>query len=134
VFNAELHHDRIEAAIAAAERRTSGEMRVVLQGGEVDDPTAAAAKEFAKLGMHRTAARNAVLSFVAPEARKFAVFGDEGIYQKCPPHFWEDVAAAMQDRFRAGDPTTALVDGITRAGELLAREFPRQDDDVDELS
>ena len=134
VFEEQLDHGRIEAAIAAAEKRTSGEIRVVLKAGEVDDPTAAAAHEFAALGMHKTAERNAVLFFVAPEARKFAVFGDEGIHQKCPPDFWADVAAAMQSHFRAGDPTTALVEGITRAGNLLGQEFPHQSDDVNELS
>ncbi|WP_221031467.1 TPM domain-containing protein [Actomonas aquatica] len=134
VFNEQLDHERIEQAITAAELRTSGEIRVVLKAGEVDDPTAEAAAEFAKLAMHKTAERNAVLFLVAPEARKFAVFGDEGIHQKCPPDFWSEVAAAMQQHFRAGDPTTALVEGISRAGTLLGQEFPRQDDDVDELS
>ena len=74
-----------------------------------------------------------MLFFVAPEARKFAVFGDEGIHVKCPPAFWTEVAAVMERHFRAGDPSTALVEGINRAGELLAREFPYQRDDVDEL-
>ncbi len=134
VFNEQLDHGRIETAIAAAERCTSGEIRVVLKAGAVDDATATAAQEFAKLGMHKTALRNAVLFLVAPEARKFAVFGDEGIHQKCPAHFWTDVAAAMQSHFRANDPTTALVEGITRAGNLLAAEFPHQSDDVNELS
>ncbi|MCF3651486.1 TPM domain-containing protein [Synoicihabitans lomoniglobus] len=134
VFNEQLDHPRIEAAIAAAEMKTSGEIRVVLQAGPVEDATASAAQEFAHLKMHRTAERNAVLFFVAPEARKFAVYGDEGIHQKCPPNFWTEVAAAMEKHFRADDPTTALVEGITRAGNLLVAEFPRQSDDVDELS
>ena len=132
-FSESLEAARIEAAITEAELRTSGEIRVVLQAGKVDDPTARAEKEFAKLKMHQTAERNAVLFFVAPDARRFAVFGDKGIYEKCGPEFWQDVAAAMETHFRAGDPTAALVEGITRAGELLAKEFPRQSDDVDEL-
>ena len=132
-FSESLEAARIEAAITEAELRTSGEIRVVLQAGKVDDPTARAEKEFAKLKMHQTAERNAVLFFVAPDARRFAVFGDKGIHEKCGPEFWQDVAAAMETHFRAGDPTAALVEGITRAGELLAKEFPRQSDDVDEL-
>lgn len=133
IFNEQLDHERIETAIGAAERNTSGEIRVVLKAGPVDDATAAAAREFAKLGMHKTAARNAVLFLVAPEARKFAVFADQGIHTKCPAAFWTEVATIMERHFRAGDPTTALVEGINRAGDLLGREFPFQRDDIDEL-
>jgi uncharacterized membrane protein len=34
-------------------------------------------------------------------------------------------AEAMGSRFRSGDFTDGVVHGITRAGELLARTFPR---------
>jgi uncharacterized membrane protein len=133
-FSKSLDTARIEQAITAAELRTSGEIRVVLQSGKVKDPTAAAAKEFAKLKMHETAERNAVIFLVAPDARCFAVFGDKGIHEKCPPDFWTEIAASMEIHFRAADPSQALVEGITRAGDLLAVEFPRQSNDKDELS
>ena len=64
-FSQTLDTTRIEQSITDAELRTSGEIRVVLQSGKVDDPTAAAEKEFAKLKMHETAERNAVLFLVA---------------------------------------------------------------------
>lgn len=133
VFNEELDLARIEAAIAAAERLTSGELRVVLQAGPVEDAVAAAAREFARLRMHATAERNGVLFLVAPEARRFAVFGDEGIHRRCPAAFWKEVAGAMEHHFRLGDPTTALVEGVGRAGRMLGQEFPRRSDDTDEL-
>ncbi len=132
-FTQKLDTARLEQAITAAELRTSGEVRVVLQAGRVADPTERAALEFKKLKMHETAERNAVLFFVAPDARCFAVFGDQGVHAKCGDTFWQDVATAMEAHFKAGDPTAALVEGIGRAAELLAKEFPRQDDDRDEL-
>ena len=133
-FSKQLDNTRIEQAINDAENLTSGEIRVVLQAGKVEDPVQRAEKEFARLKMQETAERNGVLFFVAPDAQKFAVFGDQGIHQKCPESFWAEVAAAMEQYFRAGDPTQALVEGITRAGTLLATEFPREHDDRDELS
>lgn len=132
-FTQKLDTARLEQAIAAAELRTSGEVRVVLQAGKVADPTARAAQEFARLKMHETAERNAVLFFVAPDARCFAVYGDQGVHAKCGESFWQAVAQAMETHFKAGDPTAALVEGIARAGELLAKEYPRQHDDRDEL-
>lgn len=124
---------RIERAIRDAEARTSGEIRVVFQPGEVDDATTLAAQEFTRLEMHATRERNAVLLLVAPDARQFALYGDEGVHAKCGDRFWSDVAAAMEERLRAGAHTDAIVLGVERIGALLAREFPRQADDRDEL-
>lgn len=132
-FSAQIDNTRIEQAITDAENQTSGEVRVVLQAGKVDDPVQRAEKEFGRLKMQETAERNGVLFFVAPDAHRFAVFGDQGIHQKCPENFWAEIAAAMEQHFRADDPTQALIEGITRAGTLLASEFPRQNDDENEL-
>ena len=45
-FIENLEHDRIVRAIAAAEERTSGEIRVFIQHGAVDDPVGAPARNF----------------------------------------------------------------------------------------
>ena len=39
----------------------------------------------------------------------------------------------MADKLRAGRFTEAVVSGILMAGDLLARHFPRQTDDRNEL-
>ena len=128
-----IDHARITAAIGDAERRTSGEIRVVLSRVQVDDPVAAAEREFDRLGMVSTAARNGVLIYLAPRSRKFAVIGDRGIHEKCGPIFWSELAAAMTEHFKRADFTAGLELGITRAGDLLVTHFPRANDDRDEL-
>lgn len=132
-FLAQLDPTRIERAIADAEKRTSGEIRVVFRPGTVDDATALARDEFVRLGMANTRERNAVLIVIAPDARQFALFGDEGVHAKCGDAFWREVAAAMELKFRTGQHTDAVIEGVARAGELLAREFPYQADDRNEL-
>src|ERR1019366_3144174 len=78
-----LEHDRIIRAIQEAEAKTSGEIRVYIQRGNLNgDALAAVQKKFHKLGMHRTGERNGVLIFVAPRAHKFAVVGDKAIHEK----------------------------------------------------
>lgn len=134
-FMARLDHARIVDAIAAAERKTSGEIRVFIQRGEVaDDPLAFAEKKFIDLGMQKTEERNAVLILVAPRAQKFAVVGDEGIHKKCGTEFWEQLVATMRGHFQREAFTDALVEAIVTAGDLLAQHFPRQSDDRNELS
>jgi uncharacterized membrane protein len=124
---------QVVAAIAAAEARTSGEIRVVVISREITDPIAAAQREFARLDMAKTAARNGVLILVAPASRRFAVIGDTGVHAKCGDGFWAEVAAAMTACFKRGEFTGGLVLGIERAGALLATHFPRSPDDRNEL-
>lgn len=128
-----IDHARVVAAIQAAERRTSGEIRVLVAKQPADDPVAAAKGHFERLGMTRTAARNGVLIFVAPQSRTFAVIGDLGVHEKCGDAFWGELAAAMEQQFRRGAFTEGLVHGVERAGALLAEHFPRQPDDRNEL-
>jgi uncharacterized membrane protein len=132
-FIQQLDHPRIESAIAAAEAKTSGEIRVVVHRRKIDDAVSFAQAEFLRLGMQKTRERNAVLLFVAPLSQAFAIIGDENVHQKCGPTFWSELAAAMQSSFRSADYTGALLQGIERAGALLAEHFPRRPDDTDEL-
>jgi uncharacterized membrane protein len=133
-FLEKLDHDRIVRAIAAAEAKTSGEIRVFVQRGEIVDIMAAARARFQKLGMTRTRERNAVLIFVAPRAQKFALIGDEGVHAKCGEAFWQHLVEAMQTHFKVENFTDAVVHAISETGRLLAEHFPRRRDDRNELS
>jgi uncharacterized membrane protein len=133
-FLSRLDHDRVVAAIRAAEGRSRGEIRVHVAHKKVGDPQRAAAALFERLGMTATAERNGVLLFVAPVSRRFAVVGDKGIHEKCGDGFWKDVASAMEEDFRHGRFTDGIVKGVTRAGEALAAHFPRTGPDRNELS
>ncbi|MBI3874933.1 MAG: TPM domain-containing protein [Verrucomicrobia bacterium] len=132
-FLNQLNHDDIVAAIKSAESKTSGEIRVFISHKQRADALAAAQRRFAKLGMTKTRERNAVLIYVAPLARKFAIIGDVAVHAKCGEPFWKEVAAAMETRFRKGEFTQGIIEGVTRAGELLAQHFPGKPDDRNEL-
>lgn len=131
--SATLDQARVVAAIEAAEKRTSGEIRVLVARQPADDPVAVAQKHFERLGMTGTAARNGVLLFVAPQSRSFAVIGDTAIHERCGGAFWQELATAMAENFQRGDFTGGVVLGVERAGALLAEHFPRQPSDRDEL-
>jgi uncharacterized membrane protein len=130
----EMDHDRITAAIAAAEKHTSGEIRVYVSHRKVHDPRHAAAHQFVKLGMDKTSYRNAVLIFIAPESQNFAILGDVAVHAKCGEAFWEQVAGAMRELFRQRKFTDGIVHGIDTAGKLLGQYFPVQATDRNELS
>ena len=101
-FIRSLDHDRIVEAIRQTESKTSGEIRVYIQRGELDrDVLIAAQEKFQSLGMQQTAARNGVLIFVAPRMQQFAVVGDQGIHQRCGDDLWQRVVNKMGAHFRA---------------------------------
>ncbi len=117
--------DRIEAAIRGAERRTSGQVRVAVARfyfwGNVRRAADAA---FVRLRMNQTRRRNAVLLFVAPRLRRFAVIGDAGIHERVSDAFWGQISDALQADFRGGDLTAGLLHAIDTIGERLAAHFP----------
>ena len=132
-FINQLQHDAIVAAIQAAEKKTSGEIRVFISRAKVDQPVVAAQAQFEKLGMTRTRHRNGVLIFVAPNARKFAVIGDTAVHQRCGEAFWAALAAEMTGHFKQSDFSGGIIHAIQKAGELLAAHFPPQKGDGNEL-
>jgi uncharacterized membrane protein len=126
-FLSKLEHDRIIQTIRDSEAKTSGEIRVYIQRGKLSgDPLVAARKKFRRLGMQRTAERNAVLIFVAPRARKFAVVGDKAVHEECGDALWQRLVERMQTHFRDENFTDALVGAIAEIGHALAAHFPKR--------
>ncbi len=119
-------------AVRLAEKGTSGEIRVHIDGECKGSPVKRAEAVFAKLGMHRTQLRNGVLIYLACNSKVFAIIGDKGINEVVPEHFWEDVIAAMGEEFRQGRFAEGLSKAVIMAGEKLRDFFPYQEDDINE--
>ena len=135
-FLQELDDASVVRAIQEAERKTSGEIRVFVTDRDLgaDKVVDRAVSRFQKLGMTATRDRNAVLLYFMPRDHQFAIVGDKGIHEKCGDEFWRDVASGVRDKLSKGRFTEAVVDGIEKAGEALARHFPRRPDDLNELT
>ena len=115
---------RIKEAIAAAERRTSAELRVSVSPFFWGNVEKTARRAFERLKMHQTAEHNGVLIFVVPSRRSFVVLGDSGIHERVGADFWQAVVREMEPHFRRGDFTGGLIAGITAAGAALATHYP----------
>jgi uncharacterized membrane protein len=133
-FLAQLDQQRIVDAIASAELQTSGEIRVHIQPKARGEIRQVAERTFERLGMTKTALRTGVLLFIACEEQRFTILGDRGIDEKVPAGFWDEIAARLTIRFKAGELTDGIVEAIHSAGEQLRQFFPRAEDDVDELT
>lgn len=124
---------QIRDAIASAELKTSGEIRVHIDKKCFGNPVKKAIRIFNALGMYRTNQRNAVLIYVATEHHKLAIIGDQGINAHVPDHFWDDERELMIGHFKQGNFVVGLMEGISKVGNQMKVAFPYEDDDVNEL-
>lgn len=124
---------RVEAAVAAAELLTSGELRIHLEDHIEDDVMDHAAFIFQELDMHRTRDRNGVLIYLSVGDRKVAVIGDSGIDAVVGQGFWVDVVAMLKIHLAGGRRADGLCEAVHSIGEKLVRYFPLKADDTNEL-
>ena len=123
-FISQLDETRIVAAIAEAEKLTTGEIRVYISHRAHANVLAVAQKRFHQLGMTKRHHRNAVLLYIAPRSHQFAIVGDSGVHDKCGDAFWREVSAQLGVAMRQGDYTAAVIQAIGQIGQLLAAHFP----------
>lgn len=125
---------RIGEAVRLAEAGTAGEIRVHIErtcpGG---DPLVRARTLLGELGMRTTTGRTGILIYVALADRRCAVFGDEAIDAVMGQSGWDAIVARLAEAFAAGTPAEGLCAAVAAVGETLARHFPIQADDRNEL-
>jgi uncharacterized membrane protein len=124
LFN-DAEQQQIVTAIQAAEHRTSGEIRVYVESHcRYVNPIHRAAEIFAGLNMEKTAARNAVLIYVALKDRQLAIFGDEGIDRKVGSTFWHEQVRNILGHFNKADYAGGIARVVTEIGAALQTHFP----------
>jgi uncharacterized membrane protein len=124
----------IKAAIERLEQKTSGEIRLHVEGECDGDPFERALKVFHRLHMHKTKHRNAVLFYLAVNHKKFAIVGDEGIHKKVPENFWVTVKDHIITEFKQNKFTEGICEGIDMTGDMLKIHFPRNGSTINQLS
>lgn len=132
-LTAEEEQDIIEA-IRVAELKTSGEIRVHIEKTAEGDATNRALEVFHFLKMDNTKLQNGVLIYVAVNDRNFVIYGDKGINDVVTSDFWDCTKDVMQLHFKSGNFKQGLIEGILKSGEQLAKYFPWEHGDSNELS
>jgi len=116
---------KIERAIEAAERGSTGRINVSVAPHFWGDVRRAAETAFSRRRLHQTPDRNAVYFFVVPSRRQFAVLGDAGIHHRVGEEYWQRLAASFAEHARTQGISEALVDAIADVGKRLSEHFPR---------
>jgi uncharacterized membrane protein len=125
---------RIVDAIKQAERLSSGEIKVHVEGRcPGGDPQKRAAELFVRLGLKGTRERNGVLIYAATRDGKFAIFGDTAVEQAVGATYRADALQALTKAFRRNAFGDGIVAAVQAIGKKLAPKFPRAADDVNEI-
>ena len=112
-------------AIQAAEKTTSGEVRVYVESHlKKSDALTRATEIFFKHKMNNTKERNGVLVYVAVKDKKLAIFADQGIYDKVGIEFWSHQVQEMSSHFRKENYVTGISQVIASIGKALTDHFP----------
>jgi uncharacterized membrane protein len=127
--------EEIVNAIRAAEKNTSGEVRVYVESRcRFVDPVDRAMEVFFGLKMEKTDDHNGVLIYVALKDRQLAVYGDEAIHKRVGKEFWQQEVQQMLLYFNRQDYVKGICEVVTTIGQTLEKEFPYQpNDDKNEL-
>ncbi len=122
---------RIEARVAASEKRHSGEIRVCAEAGL---PLSylwrgATAREravtmFGKLRVWDTEHNNGVLIYLLLAEHRIEIVADRGLNQRVSPSQWQEVMERMRASFRQGQFEAGLNDAIDAVDALLVQHFP----------
>jgi uncharacterized membrane protein len=129
-------HDKklIVQAITEAEQKTTGEIRVhVTYSAHDETPLDQAKKVFHSLKMNETQARNGVLIYFNPKARKFALYGDQGIHEKLGQKYWEELVQKVRSTIHEKSLIDGILGSVQELGNQLATHFPGSHDDQNEL-
>lgn len=125
---------RVRDAVRAAEKRTSGEIRVHLDVAIMEDVLDHVAFVFDQLGMAKTKDRNGVLLYVSVPGRKVAVVGDTAIHARLGQGYWQQVLDLVLGHFKQDRFCEGLCAGVEAIGEQLRAHFPYERGDVNELN
>jgi uncharacterized membrane protein len=130
----------VEQAIAASERRHTGEIRFVVEGAldgvplfKDVDARQRAIEVFSQLRIWDTEANNGVLIYLLLADRDVEIVADRGAAAKVDPESWEDICRTMESAFRNGDFEGGVLRGIEAVTTHLAKHFPTGAGDRNEL-
>ena len=122
---------RLEARVAASERRHGGEIRLCVEAGlplsylwRGATPRQRAVAMFGKLRVWDTEANNGVLIYLLLAEHAIEIVADRGLVRHEPQAHWDALVGGMRQAFRAGRFEEGLAQAVDAVDAMLVRHFP----------
>jgi len=92
-----------------------------------------AAEQFFTRSVSRTRDRSGILIFVSLAERYARIIADDGIAARVPQSHWQGAVDALIAHAREGRVADGFIAAIERSGVVLVEQFPKTDDNANEL-
>ena len=99
--------------------------KIIPKKVKVDRCESIAFKQFAKLGINKTANHKALLIFVSIKERYIRVIADKNINDKASQDFWNEIVLDFSKLTKEQDINSALLLIVKKCGDFLEKNFPR---------
>jgi uncharacterized membrane protein YgcG len=123
--------ERLEARVAASDRRHSGEIRLCVEAGlplsylwRGASVRERAVTMFGKLRVWDTEHNNGVLIYLLLAEHAIEIVADRGVARVVPQSHWDGLVQQMREAFRAGRFEDGLAQAIAEVDRLLLAHFP----------
>jgi len=93
-----------------------------------------ALQAFYEHNLHRTKDQTAILIMVSLLEHRVEILADAGINSKVPKDTWDKIVTDMIACIKTNDLSEGICIAVRECGEILAKEFPGQHDNPDEVS
>ncbi len=132
--------DAIERAVRQGERQHGGEVRFAIES-DLDwrslwagqTPRERALEVFAALRVWDTELNNGILVYVLFADRDVEIVADRGYRDRVPDGEWEEVCAALRERFARSEYEAGAIAAIEAIHQRIRPHFPATAGDRDEL-
>ena len=121
---------RLQARVAASERRHSGEIRICVEAGlplsylwRGADARERAVALFGKLRVWDTEHNNGVLIYLLLAEHRIEIVADRGIDRRADAAQWQGLVDGMSQAFKAGRFESGLEQAVDAVDALLRRHF-----------
>jgi hypothetical protein len=132
--------DRIATAIGQSESRHMGELRFAVEAGldwpdllAGTSPRERAVQVFSQLRVWDTEQNSGVLIYLLLADRQVEIVADRGIHARVGQERWESICHAMEQKFRAHEFESGVLEGINAITALLQQYFLAQGANPNEL-
>jgi putative membrane protein len=92
-----------------------------------------AIRHFMESGVYNTKDRTGILIFISILEKRAELLADRGISKKIPQEKWNSIMEHVIEGIKSNRFTEHILEAISECGDLLARHFPVDPDDVNEL-
>lgn len=131
----------VNKAVAAAEKKTAGEIKVLVvqssasfKGRTSEKKTELRAnQEFFELGLDHTRDNTGILVMISLAEHRVVVRASETIDEFYGRETWQIIVDTVIIGIKNNDPSSGICSAVEKCGFILSKRFPIQPDDVNEI-